>query len=655
MQLGLATTYFMRATLGFEKEVMEKAGARIAEAEDSAYEHQRRAQHNPSTSNQSGIYPVGSEYALVYAETQLMSAVVAVLTESLTESLKGFYKLRKAFATLHEISEAEKKFLRAHCKKDQSGTSSVFSSSAVSVVSGIGDTKTSSQKKNLDEEDDDMEFVDASDGGIDVPTPMAYQGHMEYLSLSDLKLNDSSPQNLVQNPTSALEPGGLEADSKSTLKHADEDIDLRDLTSDPIDLFIHSGTNLCFGLLQLLLSMIPPAFAKILSIFSFRGDRETGLKMLWLATRFKDNINGAMAGMIVLGFHNAALAFCDIISKDALPTDRLRALLKELRGAYPKSKLWLLEEARMLSADRKLDDATRLIVNGRQSSLKQIEALGVFELSLSYMYLHRYQDCADSFLRCIGMNNWSHALYYYIAGACNVEMYRDLRDSDPEKAKAHAAKAEQHLHEVLSHAGKKRFMARQLPFDVFVTRKIAKWDARAKARGCSFVDAVGVSPVVEMTYFWSGFRRMGEKHLRVSLDRLNWSEEQPGWEKEPADEKAVLAFLKGTCQRFQGNLEQAQTIFTEQVFSYELAQLKMCDHADSWPLPVAHYEMAVCYFVASDTAAKGENRDATQLRKCNEELSKVERWESYDLEARIGMKITTARETLRRNGIRAAV
>ena len=396
-----------------------------------------------------------------------------------------------------------------------------------------------------------------------------------------------------------------------------------------------------------MLSMIPSSFGRILSIFSFHGDREAGLRMLWSATRFKRDINGAMAGLITLGFHNGAIAFCDIITPDALPDARLSSLLHEMREIYPKSKLWLLEEARMHSRDRKLETAVDLVTTGPKSSLKQVEALGLFEVSLSLMYLHRYQECADSFIKCVGLNNWSHALYYYIAGVCNVELYRIHKTSDPEKAKEYAAKAEKHLREVPDHTGKKRFMARQLPFDVFVGRKITKWDARAKTRGCTFVDAVGVSPVVEMAYFWSGFRRMRSEQIHTSLDRLAWCEDSklnPQWSHEAADEHAILGFLRGVCQRFLGQISEAKTTLTDHVLSHDLSHLKACEHPDTWPLPAAHYEVAVCTW----QEAGGEHGDKTPLQKCSEELSKVENWEAFDLEARVGLKVRTARETLKR-------
>jgi hypothetical protein len=572
-----------------------------------------------------------------------MSAVVAVLNESLTESLRGFYKLRKAFGTLHEIDEAEKAYLRRYGKITSQSRSS--NTSSTSRQSSHEDSGVLTPTSGSEDEDDDLAFVDAEDKVVETPVTEGYQGHLEYTDAKRISLNETVAEKLA---TELIESSPLPIDtnnnSNTSIANVERDIDFRTISTNPIDLFIHSGNALCYGLLQLLLSMIPPAFGKLLSLFSFRGDREAGLTLLWSATKFNRNINGAMAGLITLGFHNAAIAFCDILSKDALPDARLRALLQEMRELYPKSKLWLLEEARILARDRQVEKAVELLSSSPDSSLKQIQALAQFEMSLSLLYLHRYEECAASFIKTVSMNNWSHGMYYYIAGACYVELYRKAKEKDPETADAYASKAEGYLHEVPMHTGKKRFMARQLPFDVFVNRKIAKWDARSKSRGCKFIDAIGVSPVVEMTYFWSGFRRMRPEQIQVCLDRLSWSAQNPHWADEPQDEKAVLGLLRAACQRFLPEVEQAQKALQSDVLSYDLHQLKACEHADTWPLPTGHYENAVCYW----NKAGGENGDKALLRKCSEELTKVENWESFELEARIGLKVRTARETLKR-------
>lgn len=641
-KLARATALFLRATLGFEKEVMEQASAWIAEAEESALEYQRRALRNPSSAHQSKIYPPGAEYALCHAEAQLMSAVVAVLNESLTESLRGFYKLRKAFNTLHEIDEAEKAYLR---KRDKSA-SELFPSSITSSTSEHSGVLTPTS--DSEREDEDLEFVDAEEKVADLSITDEYHGHIEQSNATPIKLSETVTDQLatdIRESTSL--PVNTTNHAKPSVVSIEPDVDFRTITTDPIDMYIHSGNGLCFGLLQLLLSMIPPAFGKLLSLFSFRGDREAGLRLLWSSTKFNRNINGAMAGLVTLGFHNAAIAFCDILAKDALPEARLRALLVEMRELYPKSKLWLLEECRILARDRQLEKALDLMSSAPASSLKQIEALAQFETSLDLMFLHRYEECAASFIKTVSMNDWSHGMYFYIAGACYVELYRIIKDKDAEKANEYASKAEGYFHEVPLHTGKKRFMARQLPFDVFVNRKIAKWEARSKARGCKLIDAVGVSPLVEMSYFWSGFRRLRPEQIQVCLDRVCWSEDttkNPLWTSEPQDEKAVLGLLRAACQRFLPQTDQAMKTLQNEVFCYDLPQLKACEHADNWTLPTGHYEKAVCYW----NKAGGEDGDKALLQKCSEELTKVENWESFELDARIGLKVRTARETLKR-------
>lgn len=635
--------------------MIEQANIRLAEAEESALDHQKRAIRDPSTAHQSAIYPVGSEYALCHAESQLMGAVVAVLNESLTESLRGFYKLRKAFQTLYEISEAERKYLEANGVSGAASKSktsmATFESGTTLAPSGSDGSGVLTPTKDQDDDDSDMVFQDAKEVHSDQPTPGEYQGHLESLDFSKLDIKDRPFVQSSEPSPDSTQPGGVNAPSAGAAAQAENDVDFRNVTSDEIDLFIHSGTALCYGLLQLMLSMIPPTFARLLSLFSFKGDRTNGLRLLWSATRFKTNINGAMASLITLGFHNGAIAFCDILCADALPRDRLRVLLKEMRQLYPKSKLWLLEEARELSADHQLQKAVDITApSSTPSPLKQVEALRTFERSLNLMYLHRYEDCATSFIKCIELNNWSHALYYYIAGACHVELYRQAKanSSDKEAAK-HAERAEHLLRIVPQHTGKKRFMARQLPFDVFISRKLAKWTLRAEQTGCSFLDAISVSPLEEMIYFWSGYRRMAEPQLRDSLAALS-RQSTTTTPPEPADETAVFGLLTGTIHRFLHDLPAAKFALSTPLASTP-ASLRASGgpHADSWPAPVSHYEMAVVYW----EEAGRETGDRALLLRCSEELAVVEGSEAFDLDARVGLKVTTGRETLRRIGVGA--
>lgn len=505
--LGAAVTFFMRSILGFEKEVMAQAATMLSNCETQAWNEYKRAQkyggdEDVSTSR---IYPPGTEYELVRAETQLMSAVVGVLNESVVEAMKSFYKLRKAFIILDGIIAAEAK---AH---------------------------------------------------VGVPNETA---------------NNSNPDGLRSSASPELNS-----------VHAESELDI----TDPIDVFIHSGANMCFGLIHLILSLVPPAFSRILSVVGFRGDRARGVRMLWRSASH-DNIHGALAGMFLLAYYN--IGTVDILpspkdyDSDAEavgpPQQKCRELLHELRARYPDSRLWRIEEARLYANDKNLPRAIELLSTGKQSAMKQVTAVNHFELGINAMIMQKWALMRDTFLLCLETSDWSPGMYYYLAGCAALELYRDAYHDDTQADNAEHAtevkrlkdQAEEYLRKVPHVSGKQRLMARQLPLEIFAQRKLQKWEARATLLGIDLADAVGSSPALEISYMWSGQKRMGSQELELALTHLDWNRCTAGQEvieklKTEKDDLAVWAIGMSSILQGVGKMDDAVHLLQQNVLLHD--------------------------------------------------------------------------------------
>ena len=294
----------------------------------TASEHQRRAQRHPSTSHVSAYSP-GTEYALVLAETQLMGAVISVLTESLAESVKGFYKLRKAYMTLDAILAEEKRYLSsigAPSASDPMPTANNLMPSEPLEPSEPSEPTGASESSPGSGSDND-DFFDADEHRQSDENTETYIGKLSSdahvtQQLERMEVQDSvEKRRSLQRSTSAFPPG------------PDTDV----FGGNRVDAFIHAGSNMCYGLLLIMVSMLPPAFSTLTRIVGFKGDRKRGLALLWQATKFGD-MNGAFAGLVLLGYYNSMLGFCDILPTSgtgAYPKERCRALLKEFRKQYP--------------------------------------------------------------------------------------------------------------------------------------------------------------------------------------------------------------------------------------------------------------------------------------------------------------------------------
>ncbi|KKY37570.1 putative mitochondrial outer membrane protein iml2 [Diaporthe ampelina] len=600
-QLGLGIAVFMRSILGFEKEIMAEASNRLAECETRAWADMKKAQkqaegggggwfrgaatangQEPAKSSQ--IYPPGSEYQLVNAEAQLMGAIISVMHESLTEGIKGFYKLRKAFVALDAIMEAESRVL---AERKPNGAVQGPSS----VAGAAKHNPVVEDQKNLDS-DSDLEFVDAPEDVEKSQAPTAYAGHLK-------RVNSKSA------------PGSV-------------------LDKDMNDLVLETSTAS--------LPTSRQAFSKLLYIIGFKGDRERGVQMLWQSTKF-DNVNGGVAGLMLLGYYNGILAFADILPSEkdveeladegeiiGYPKEQCSALLQSMRSQYPQSGMWKVEEARNLANAQRVPEAVAMLKSNGDSKMRQVTALSSFELSTNALFMMDWVTMRDGFLRCIELNDWSHSLYYFFIASAELEMYRDaVQAGDATEAKKHKKAAEEYFRKTPAVAGRKKFLARQMPFEVFALRKVQKWEDRAKEYGIDLADAVGVSPAEEMTYLWSGSKRMTDDMFDKALGYLCWdrctaSKEQVEKMKAIPDEAAIKAV--------------AEAVIMSNMGRYEDARGKVKPYLDQ-----------------DRTLFKGTTRDdytlpRKKVAESQEYLDHVKTWESFVLDARIGMRVQTGADSI---------
>ena len=222
-------------------------------------------------------------------------------------------------------------------------------------------------------------------------------------------------------------------------------------------------------------------------------------------------------------------------------------------------------------------------------------------------------------------------------------------------------------------------MGRQLPFDVFVTRKIAKWTAHSTLTSTSFISSIGTSPLEEMIFFWNGYKKQSPTDLSASLSNLSYT--PPSTTPNPQstspqssptttpDEQAINSVLRAVIHR---NLRQHTSSISllRPILCLEPATLRG-DNKDDWPIPVAHYEMAVNLWmqrkgynqiygdgiVSNSSASQNMSLEKDGVKSLSEEdlthdaklvseakkhIETAKGWGSYSLDARVGMKITAA-------------
>jgi hypothetical protein len=430
-----------------------------------------------------------------------------------------------------------------------------------------------------------------------------------------------------------------------------------DIFTHSINIFVHNSVNTCLGALLLGMAVILPTLSRLLSTFGFQGDRNQGLQMLWSST-CQNSIYSGIASLVLLAYYNHVLGFSDILPSEEKTRQQCYYLLFRLRKCYPESCFWRLEEARYLSNARNITRAIATLTEHMDPKIPQICA---FELSLAALYTGDLAGTRDGFLRCIELNpNWSHAIYYFLAGCAELEIYREgvtktNTEANRENIKYHKARADILFQKALA-VIRKRLILRYSPFEQFIQYKIQKWEKRAKKLKLHFVDAIGISPLQEIIYLWNGFKKMRPEELMLSAGMLSWDRltapKDVAQKVKTEDDEAVRNVCLSAIYRPLDQLDKAkeacEKILKLNIEKYHYAQ------------PAAIYEMAVLAWMDAQQLERryrkaGDLREQleidrwirTKMSECDRWLDRVTTWEeSFMFETRIRIKVQTSKETL---------
>ena len=103
-----------------------------------------------------------------------------------------------------------------------------------------------------------------------------------------------------------------------------------------------------------------------------------------------------------------------------------------------------------------------------------------------------------------------------------------------------------------------------------------------------------------------------------------------------------------------------RALLAERVTRHPRAAFAAVKHAESWTQPMARFEVAAAFWderyavtegAATVTDQTGAAVDVDTLRQCGKLLDEVAGWGAYELDVRVGPKITTGKDTLKELGI----
>ncbi|QRW17672.1 mitochondrial outer membrane protein IML2 [Rhizoctonia solani] len=484
--LGLGVVDFLKAALGMEEDLMPGAVKSLTDAEagsKAAAKATRLAKGNAPSK-----YPIGMEHEICQAD----ATVLLGLTQALSESYMGYLQC------MYSLNSAHGKFSKMYKQ--------VF-------PHGLGSYGTPAQTPSVSRK------PSTANVAVSVPVSGTQTPASGTSSAASSIVNGKTGASTPVIPVSKPSGGFL---SRLTSKVTQSTPSLTPGPSDngvlvpegPIEELIVAGAAFGYGLFNLVFSLLPNKVKKVVGFLGYQSDRRLGLEALHVAAGVENDVHSAFAAinisfsahflpylgsLVLMTYNGVVLLLAGWQADEERIVRQYRDMLISVECKYPHGSLWILNRAKLERMTGNPDKAIEILREGlspsRAMKFQQADALLMFELSWTLLADRQYEDAAESFLKIISMNSWSHATYTYIAAGC----YLSIAKNKPE----YKAKARSLLDSIPKLLERKKIGGKDLPTEVFIQKKIDFYKRKHVRRAGpgtenDYIDSIAISPAEEL-------------------------------------------------------------------------------------------------------------------------------------------------------------
>ncbi|KAM0793711.1 hypothetical protein ACM66B_001136 [Microbotryomycetes sp. NB124-2] len=242
-----------------------------------------------------------------------------------------------------------------------------------------------------------------------------------------------------------------------------------------IDNDFRSGVFLGNGMISLILSLLPSAVLKIMTVFGFTGDREYALQTLMRAGLWKprnpdpgmdpekEGIRRPICDMTLLMHH---LVIANYLPVDGVDVPTAAHILKYHLDRYPNGIFFLYFAGRLHSTETQLEKATKSFhaAIAAQREYIQLGHICYWDLGLVSLAMGDYVKGFECFNVLDKESNWSKAIYAY---AKATSIYEEGEDPNE------ATRIMRGVPDLMQ-----RIAGKSIPLEKFVARRARKFVAQ---------------------------------------------------------------------------------------------------------------------------------------------------------------------------------